>query len=376
MSAGLSRLKLYMNGFKILVFATKGSGSNEEKRIIQLLRNFEPYIVAFEPKHKLQSCIDILRQAKDIKPSLIVMEGTGIFGGLACLWLRIFKGIPYIFSSGDAIAPFLSLNYPFLYPFTLLYEATLYRLSRGFIGWTPYLVGRALTFGATRAVTAAGWVHCERNREELESSRKAIRLELGIPEEAIVFGLLGATIWNPRVNYCYGYELVQAFAKIQRQDIYILIVGDGSGLEILKKLAGSNLGNRILLTGNVPLEKVLDYMAVMDVASLPQSVDGVGSFRYTTKICEYIATKLPTIISQVPVGYDICGDWVWRLAGDKPWDRTYIKAISKLMENITQADIEIKKQAVPPHISDFDMQAQTERITNFIQDILLTQSHD
>ena len=356
---------------KILVFATKGTSSNEEKRIIELLQNFDLRIVAFSPNQKFQSYLEILRQAKEINPSLVVMEGTGIFGGLACLYLRIFKGIPFIFSSGDAIAPFLALNYPLLLPFTLLYEATLYRLCRGFIGWTPYLVGRALTFGAPRAMTAAGWVHFERSPEKLAESRKTIRTELGIPENAIVFGLLGAIVWNQRVNYCYGYELVKAFQQIQRQDIYVLIIGEGSGLKILKDLASTNLSKRIFLTGNVLLEKVLDYMAVMDVASLPQSVDGVGSFRYTTKICEYIAARLPTMISQVPVGYDICEDWVWRLQGNKPWDSEYISEIASLMENITESEIHQKKQALPKYISHFDLNLQVKRVTNFIQDILI-----
>lgn len=358
-----------MNRSKILVFATKGSGSNEEKRITQLLQNFDLDIVAFDPKHKFKSYLQILRQARQTEPYLIAMEGTGIFGGLACLWLR-FRGIPYVFSSGDAIAPFLALNYPFLSPLTILYEGMLYRFCRGFIGWTPYLVGRALTFGAAKAITAAGWVHFERSRTDLNASREAIRTELGIPHNAIVFGLLGAIVWNQRVNYCYGYELVRALDKIQRQDIYVLIVGDGSGLDILKKLADNDLNKiRTKFTGNVPLEKVLDYMAVMDVASLPQSVDGVGSFRYTTKICEYIAAGLPTIISQVPVSYDVCGDWVWRLPGDKPWEDKYIDAIAHLMQNITHADIDLKQQAIPENLYDFNMQAQVMKVTNFIQDL-------
>lgn len=360
-----------MQGSKILVFATKGTSSNDEKRIIQLLQNFDLHIAVFRPNQKLQSCLEILREAKEIKPSLVAMEGTGVFGGLICLYLRIFKSIPFIFSSGDAIAPFLALNYPLLLPFTLLYEATLYRLCQGFIGWTPYLVGRALTFGAPRAMTAAGWVHFERSSEKLAESRKSIRNELGIPENAIVFGLLGAIAWNQTINYCYGYELVKAFQQIQRQDIYILIVGEGSGLKTLKDLAGTNLSNRIFLTGNVPLEKVLDYMAAMDVASLPQSVDGVGSFRYTTKICEYIAARLPTMISQVPVGYDVCEDWVWRLPGNKPWNSKYISEIANLMENITESEIHQKKQALPKYIPHFDPKLQVERVKNFIQDILI-----
>ena len=34
----------------------------------------------------------------------------------------------------------------------------LYRAAAGFIGWTPYLSGRALTLGCARAMTAAGFV--------------------------------------------------------------------------------------------------------------------------------------------------------------------------------------------------------------------------
>ena len=58
-------------------------------------------------------------------------------------------------------------------------------------------------------------------------------------------------------------------------------------MQHLKDLAGEELGRTIILTGRVPREQVIDYLAAMDVGSLPQSVDGVGSFRYTIKLSEY-----------------------------------------------------------------------------------------
>jgi Glycosyl transferases group 1 len=357
---------------KILVFATNGTGSKDETRILKLLQNFNCQVVAFDRGDRLKSFLDIIQQAVQIKPRLVAMEGTGFLGGMACLWLRWFFGIPYIFSSGDAIAPFISIKYPMLAPIVNLYEQILCRFCAGFIGWTPYLVGRALTFGAPKAVTAAGWSHYSLTKEQLADSRVKIRQQLGIPDDSIVFGLLGSLGWNQRFQYCYGYELLKAFQKINRQDVSILVVGDGSGLTYLQKLAADDLGKRIFLPGNVPVEQVLDYMAAMDVASLPQSVDGVGSFRYTTKISEYLAARLPVITSQIPMAYDIGGDWVWKLPGSKPWADIYINSIVNLMQEITDEEIKIKKKAIPDQISDFDLEQQVFRVTNFINDILRT----
>jgi Glycosyl transferases group 1 len=362
----------HMKNAEILVFATKGTRSNEEARMLKLLQNFSLQVVPFERANKFKSLINIIQQALQTKPRLIVMEGTGVLGGMACLVLRWFYGIPYVFSSGDAIAPFISLNYPLVTPIVKLYEQTLCRFCAGFIGWTPYLVGRALTFGAPKGVTAAGWAYFSRTVEELADSRVRIRQQLGIPDDSVVFGLLGSIVLIERFQYCYGYELVKAFLKSNPKNVTILVVGDGSGLAYLQQLAGEDLGKRIFLPGNVPYEQVLDYMAAMDVASLPQSVDAVGSFRYTTKLSEYVAARLPVVTSQIPMAYDIGGDWVWRLPGAKPWQECYINALAVLMATITDDAIAIKKKAIPIQLSDFDLEPQVIRVTDFITEIINT----
>ncbi|MBD2503646.1 glycosyltransferase [Anabaena azotica] len=361
-----------MKSAEILVFATKGTKSNEEARILKLLQKFSLQVVPFERANKFKSFINIIQQALQTKPRLIVMEGTGVLGGMACLFLQWFFHIPYVVSSGDAIAPFISLNYPLIVPIVKVYEQTLCRFCAGFIGWTPYLVGRALTFGAPKGVTAAGWAYFSRTVEQLADSRVSIRQQLGIPDDSLVFGLLGSIVLIERFQYCYGYELIKAFQKINPNNVTILVVGDGSGLAYLKQLAGEDMGKRIFLPGNVPYEQVLDYMAAMDVASLPQSVDAVGSFRYTTKLSEYIAARLPVITSQIPMAYDIAGDWVWRLPGAKPWEECYIDALANLMATVTDEAIAIKKQAIPIQPSDFDLETQVVRVTNFITEIMKT----
>src|SRR5262249_31540693 len=149
-----------------------------------------------------------------------------------------------------------------------------------------------------------------------------------IPADALVFGIVGSLAWNKRVGYCYGYELIEAIHRIDRPEAVVLIVGEGDGRVRLEQLAGKRLGRTVIFTGSVGRDVVPDYLAAMDVASLPQSVDGVGSFRYTTKLSEYLAAGLPVVTGQIPLAYDLDGNWLWRLPGKAPWDDHYICALS------------------------------------------------
>ena len=108
----------------------------------------------------------------------------------------------------------------------------------------------------------------------------------------------------------------------------------------------------------------------MDVASLPQSVDGAGSFRYTTKISEYLAVRLPIVTSQIPLSYDLPFEWMWRLPGDAPWDEHYIAALAEFIQSVTPDQIEQKRCAVPAKSREFDRDVQVGRATEFISDVL------
>src|SRR5258708_3861512 len=141
---------------RVVAVSTLGSGSNEEHRILTLLREFDPEAIPFDRSAKLRSGRRVWRTLRQ-RPSLVVMENTGIAGGLALILGRLFLGIPYVVSSGDAIGPFVARQAWWAGPFFALYDRLLCRLCSGYIGWTPYLVGRALTFGAPRAMTAAGF---------------------------------------------------------------------------------------------------------------------------------------------------------------------------------------------------------------------------
>ena len=73
--------------------------------------------------------------------------------------------------------------------------------------------------------TACGFAPAALDENQRRRGRQSIRQQLGIPADAIVFGIAGALGWNPRRGYCYGLELLQAIQSCKRTDICLLIVG-------------------------------------------------------------------------------------------------------------------------------------------------------
>ncbi len=349
----------------VLYFATQGSGHGDEDRIAALLGSLDAEALPFDRGSKIGSAARLLGTLIRRRPRLVVMEGTGFAGGLAVILARLLAGVPYVVSSGDAVGPFIAIQHPVLAPIAGVYERLLCRFSAGFIGWTPYLAGRALTFGAPRAMTAAGWAPAVS-----VDDRARIRHELGIPDEAIVFGIVGSLKWTDAVGYCYGAELVEAVLRVDRDDVHVVIVGDGSGLDRLRERAGEEVEGRVHLVGRVPREAVPGYLSAMDVGSLPQSLDGVGSFRYTTKVSEYVASRLPIVTGRIPMAYDLDDGWIWRLAGEAPWDDRFVSELAVLMAGLSAGDVASRRGSIPDGLPLFDFEHQRRRVTEFVRDLL------
>ncbi len=354
-----------------MCFATQGSGHVEHQRIAGLLEPLQPVVYAFErsPKlhRKLRSAIGLARAVRAQRPRLVVMEGTGASGGLTLLALNALWGVQFVVCGGDAVGPYLGLHRRLLGWLGGLYERLLCRRCTGYVGWTPYLVGRALSFGAPRAMTAPGWT---RDRASA-GARERIRDRLGIPPGALVVGLVGSLHWNDRLDYTYGAELVRAIRRVQRDDLVVCVIGEGSGRGHLEEIAGEDLGSRVLLPGRVPPAEVPDYLAALDAGSLSQSVDRVGSFRYTTKLSEYFAASLPVIVGEIPAAYDLDEGCMWRLPGHAPWSPVYVDALAELLRRLTAAEIAQRREAIAQRKNDpFDKAAQQHRMSAFVGDLI------
>ncbi len=355
---------------KLLAFATQGAGGDDEARVRALLENFQVDIFPFDRRARLRTFLRLLAAIRRHRRHLIVMEGSGVAGGAAVLLGRLLFAASYVVSSGDAVGPFVAARLPLLGFIVSLYERLLCRAASGFIGWTPYLTGRAIGFGSPRAMTAPGWAPFSHASGELAHSRACMRAKLGIPADGLVAGIVGSLAWTKSVGYCYGLELVEALRRCPRPDAYAVIVGDGDGRKRIEQLAGEHLGTRIIFTGKVPRDQVCHYLAAMDIASVPQSVDRVGSVRYSTKLSEYLAAGLPVITGRLPMAYDLDEGWLWRLPGNAPWDDRYIDSLAKLIARVDARELMAKRCAALSKMREFDRGRQIARATDFISDLL------
>jgi hypothetical protein len=293
------------------------------------------------------------------------MEGTGSLAGVAVMVARLAFGVRYFVSSGDAVGPFLGLRSRILIPLGTLYERALYGFAEGFVGWTPYLAGRALTLGARRAMSAPGW-GVGLPSEEKVRWRGEIRRRLGISPGTTVAGIAGTLRWVDRREYCYGLELVRAAARLSRDDVAVMIIGDGTGLPRLREEAARARPGSVVFTGRIPREDVAKYMAAMDIGCLPQSCDGVGSFRYTWKLIEYLAGGIPVVSTMIPAAYDLDCGWIWRLPGNAPWENQFVEALTALLNRIQCEEIEAKTQAANRMAAQFDARRQSAQVCSFV----------
>lgn len=352
----------------LLACATQGNGGDDESRLRELVSGFQFTLANFSKRDRRSAAKELLKQLRSRRYDLLVLEGTGFAGGIAAILGRKLWGVPYVFSSGDAVAPFLSARHPAGGPVFRAYEKMLCANASGFVGWTPYLVGRALTFGAARGITIPGWAPFERTPEQLATGRQEIRQRLGIAEDTVVFGVVGSLNWSSRYNYCYGAELVRAVRQAKNGAV-VVIVGDGSGLGKLCEMAGDMAGKTVHFPGRVSRDEVPAWLAAMDVGSIPQSVDGVGSFRYTTKLSEYMAARLPFISNQIPMAYDLEEGNLWRLPGQSPWDPVFLQALTELMDQLTSAEVAARRQGLSAGTL-FDRSSQISRVTAFLREVI------
>jgi glycosyltransferase involved in cell wall biosynthesis len=118
--------------------------------------------------------------------------------------------------------------------------------------------------------------------------------------EFTVVGILGSLIWNPLSKTCYGSELIEIIDRLRDQPVKGVIIGDGSGLSVLKAhCAARGLEDRILFLGRIPYDELPQYLNLMDICLSTQTNDAVGQVRTTGKLPLYLACGRFVLASEV-----------------------------------------------------------------------------
>ena len=102
--------------------------------------------------------------------------------------------------------------------------------------------------------------------------------------------------------------MLEFVAEERREDLHLLIVGDGPYVPELRKLAVQlGIARQISLTGVVPREQVASHIAAFDVALQPAVVEYASPlklFEYLTMCKAIVAPRMPNIEEVLDHGYN------------------------------------------------------------------------
>jgi glycosyltransferase involved in cell wall biosynthesis len=358
---------------QILCIVTGGNNDgNRARRLLSSLPAEVTYYDVDQSRPRRESFREIRDQLRARTWDLVFQEGTGIVGGLNLILAAATRGQKYVLSSGDPIAGFFRTTKGPLYGAVFsLYERLLYRFCTAFVGWTPYLAGLSLQLGAPRSVTIEGAIDPSDFFPYDVDRQQGLRADYGIPSDHLVCGMVGSLHWSPRQQYCYGLELVEMLRHLKRDDVTILIVGDGDGRARLEKRVPPALQSRVVFTGRVPPSTVVDTMNVMDIGFITQTVDGLGSYRLTTKLPEYLACGVPVAMSPIPGFFDYAFEAGWALPDAHPATAAFHRDCAAWIDALTHAEIQEKaRRARPIAERRFQYDLVVERFRTFMADLI------
>lgn len=112
--------------------------------------------------------------------------------------------------------------------------------------------------------------------------------------------MIGSSIWSPRLGICYGWELVELIRLLADRPVEGVLIGDGSGIEILQKRCEEyGISGRVHFPGRVAYESLPAHLWGMDICLSTQTNDIPGQVRTTGKLPLYLAAGRFVLASRV-----------------------------------------------------------------------------
>jgi glycosyltransferase involved in cell wall biosynthesis len=276
-----------------------GPGSAMAERAVafaaRLADRFDGRLV-YRTGRKAAAIGQMLRQIAAVGPAVCYVLDLAAAGVLAAALYRRAAGTPFVLDTGDAVVELGRV------------------LGRG---PAAMVATRALDAFATRAA-AAVVVRGSYHRELLarrgvsatfipdgvEVDRFAPKVvEPADPVRPLVIGLVGSSVWVPSRQMCYGWELVELVRRLRGRlprAVRGVLVGDGSGVEVLRRRATeSGVAEAIEFAGRVPYDDLPDWLRRFDICVSTQTNDVIGNVRTTGKLPLYLAAGRFVLASRV-----------------------------------------------------------------------------
>ncbi|MBN1122100.1 MAG: glycosyltransferase family 4 protein [Anaerolineae bacterium] len=230
------------------------------------------------------------RLIKDRRPDIIVSYALST--GMPALRLARRYDIPYVLHVIDALHALVPSK--IVQPVAHTVERWLFGSAAEVILINAHLRDYAIRMGASpdRARVLRTGVDLERFQPGKPDS--AIRAELGLAESDYVLFFMG---WLYDFS---GLRQVVAALADAPLEVKLLVVGDGDEYEWLCQMRNAGLGDRLVLTGRVPYQRIPELLAASDACLLPFQTVTATEHIVPIKIYEYMAGGKPVIATSLP----------------------------------------------------------------------------
>ena len=322
------------------ILAIAGSAGLDYERIKHLFKS-APYkvdIFIVDKQKKLASFTDLWNKIRSKKYDMIFLEGSGLTGSLAAILAENFYKIPFIISTGDPISSFFSITISNFWGILMTcYEKILIKNAACYIGWTPYLTGRAISLGAKKAFTIEGGVDSKKFKPLHPKEKNSLKKKLKLNK--LVIGVSGSLVWSAKQQYSYGLELIKILPYLKRTDISVLIIGDGPARSRLESLITDKNRSKVVFTGRISPNDMPKYLSLLDIGLVTQTLDKLGNFRLTTKLPEYLACSVCVAMSPIPGFFD----YLWPngivLPNSHPASNEFTQELAKIVDDLNFGQI-------------------------------------
>jgi len=240
-----------------------------------------------------------LAKLRDFRPDLLYVIDLGYPVVLASLFYRAMVSCALIIETGDPLPElFWAAGRVGSIGRTAIrkYERAVLRRADHVVvrgsGLREYLAH----FGVTRVTVVPDGVD---TRVFYPMDVGDLRKALGL-EGSVSIGVMGTLNWSTRLQWGYGYELIEALTLLKELPVCGMVLGDGPGRKILeRKAVERGVGDRVRFVGYVPQDSLPPYINAMDICLSTQTNDCVGRARTTAKLPLFLACGRFVLASRV-----------------------------------------------------------------------------
>ncbi len=242
------------------------------------------------PTSVLTHGLTLRRLIREQPPDVIVSYALST--GLPALTLARQQCIPFVFHVIDALHTIVPSR--ILQPVAHAAERHIFSRADCTILINEHLRDYAIHMGAPPERTHVLRTGVDLERFDPVADGLTARAELGIRPDDLVLFFMG---------WLYDFAgVVEVAAGLQQAPphVRLLVVGDGDAYPELCRLRDAGLGDRLILTGRVPYDRIPALLATADVALLPFRRVPATEHIVPIKLYEYMAAGKPVIASLLP----------------------------------------------------------------------------